>query len=32
MIAVQELFDNGENVFGSYPNISFLHTTYDLYF
>ena len=28
MITVQKLFDNGEDILCSYPNISFLHTKF----
>ena len=31
MIAVQELFDDGEYVLGRYPNVSFLHDIYCFY-
>ena len=28
MITIQELFNDGEDILSSYPNITFLHTTF----
>ena len=28
MVAIQEFLNDGEDVFGSYPNVSFLHDSY----
>jgi len=28
VVAIQEFLDDGENIFGSYPNVSFLHDSY----